>query len=349
MRLDSYSYSFQGQEHDDEVKGKGNSIAYRARFYDGRIGKFLSLDPKASSYPFMSPYCYAANNPILLIDENGEGPIIGWSVRSQKNEDGSIKIMVSLTVKRNIIVVNQSSMELTQAQGNEIARNIGSSYNGYIFTETFFENDAQDIGIMSEIHTLYNHLDGKDITLEVTVNQQTGTTSYVDDLSKVKDKHAVLVGIRDEVSDLDVGVNTVGLANSDNGDAVIVESSNISPRNMLQPGVDLKASKVSVHEIFHLDGADDLYETKNGVFVKDDNSLMGSARNNNTSLAEETIREIVKYYTSIAINAAGYLTGRKIYQTNENKERFTKLKDQSKIRHDASPNESNKQGLNDLD
>lgn len=71
---DDYRYGFQGQESDNEVKGEGNSYDYGARMYDSRIGKFLSLDPKAAAYPLISPYCYAANNPIYYTDENGQGP-----------------------------------------------------------------------------------------------------------------------------------------------------------------------------------------------------------------------------------------------------------------------------------
>lgn len=71
----SCRYGFNGMEADDEVKGGGNHLDFGARCYDSRIGRFLSIDPKADNYPFMSPYCYAANSPIFFIDENGEGPI----------------------------------------------------------------------------------------------------------------------------------------------------------------------------------------------------------------------------------------------------------------------------------
>ena len=71
-----YKYSFNGMEKDDEVKGSGNHLDFGARCYDSRLAKFMSLDPDAYKYPFMSPYCYAGNTPIQAIDANGEGPIV---------------------------------------------------------------------------------------------------------------------------------------------------------------------------------------------------------------------------------------------------------------------------------
>jgi RHS repeat-associated protein len=37
--------------------------------------RFLSLDPDEGKYPHLSPYCYAGNNPITLIDKDGRGPV----------------------------------------------------------------------------------------------------------------------------------------------------------------------------------------------------------------------------------------------------------------------------------
>lgn len=67
----SYRYGFNGKEKDDEAKGAGASYDYGFRIYDPRLGKFLSMDPLTSSYPWFTPYQFAGNEPISNIDLDG--------------------------------------------------------------------------------------------------------------------------------------------------------------------------------------------------------------------------------------------------------------------------------------
>ncbi|MCG2613738.1 RHS repeat-associated core domain-containing protein [Terrimonas sp. NA20] len=66
-----YRYGFNGKENDNEVKGEGNQQDYGMRIYDPRLGKFLSVDPLAKSYPWYTPYQFAGNKPIAFIDRDG--------------------------------------------------------------------------------------------------------------------------------------------------------------------------------------------------------------------------------------------------------------------------------------
>ena len=74
VSLESYKCGFNGKEKDDEIVGAGNSIHFEFREYDPRIGRFNSIDPIANNYPWQSPYAFAANNPVALIDVLGMGP-----------------------------------------------------------------------------------------------------------------------------------------------------------------------------------------------------------------------------------------------------------------------------------
>jgi len=66
-----YRYGFQGQEKDDEIKGKGNSLNYKFRMHDSRLGRFLSIDPLLRDYPWNSPYAFSENRVIDGVDFEG--------------------------------------------------------------------------------------------------------------------------------------------------------------------------------------------------------------------------------------------------------------------------------------
>jgi len=61
-------YTFSGKERDGET---GYSY-FGARYYNSDISIWLSVDPLSDKYPNLTPYAYCANNPIKLVDPNGE-------------------------------------------------------------------------------------------------------------------------------------------------------------------------------------------------------------------------------------------------------------------------------------
>ena len=61
------NYRFTGKEQDAET----GLYYYGARYYDSRLGRFLSVDPLAFERPALTPYNYVQNNPIMRIDPTG--------------------------------------------------------------------------------------------------------------------------------------------------------------------------------------------------------------------------------------------------------------------------------------
>jgi len=66
-----YRYGFQGQEMDDEVKGEGNSVNYKYRMHDPRVGRFFARDPMASIFSWNSPYAFSENRVIDGVELEG--------------------------------------------------------------------------------------------------------------------------------------------------------------------------------------------------------------------------------------------------------------------------------------
>ncbi|MBK9453193.1 MAG: RHS repeat-associated core domain-containing protein [Bacteroidetes bacterium] len=63
-------YRYNGKERDEE----SGLYYYGARYYAPWTCRFVSLDPLAGSMPDSSPNCYAANNPVVLVDVDGLAP-----------------------------------------------------------------------------------------------------------------------------------------------------------------------------------------------------------------------------------------------------------------------------------
>ncbi|MCJ8291350.1 MAG: M91 family zinc metallopeptidase [Flavobacteriales bacterium] len=89
-------------------------LDYRgARYYDGDIGRFLSLDPHASKYPSLSDYCYVAGNPIIFTDPDGKDIII---TNSYVDAESGERISFSVTYREGKLY-DKSGTEYTAQSG----------------------------------------------------------------------------------------------------------------------------------------------------------------------------------------------------------------------------------------
>ncbi|MCQ2275511.1 MAG: RHS repeat-associated core domain-containing protein [Bacteroidales bacterium] len=62
------NYAFLAKERDTET---GLSY-FGARYYSSNLSIWLSVDPMSDKYPSLSSYVYCADNPVKLVDPNGE-------------------------------------------------------------------------------------------------------------------------------------------------------------------------------------------------------------------------------------------------------------------------------------
>jgi RHS repeat-associated protein len=128
---DFYRRGFNGMEKDDELKGKGNSYTTEFRQLDPRVGRWLSVDPKTSEFPWQSPYVGMDNNPILLTDPDGrstETTIVG--------KNGKV-IDVLNDGKTDIVQFNDADETKWKGKGEELMK----TGKGKVVGQTIFWHD----------------------------------------------------------------------------------------------------------------------------------------------------------------------------------------------------------------
>lgn len=98
--LYSYTFGFNGQEKDNEIKGAGNSVNFKYRMEDTRLGRFFAVDPLARAFPWNSSYAFAENRVIDGVEFEGLEVVlvnptddkIIHEVGSKDNDENSINI-----------------------------------------------------------------------------------------------------------------------------------------------------------------------------------------------------------------------------------------------------------------
>ncbi|MBQ9311648.1 MAG: RHS repeat-associated core domain-containing protein, partial [Bacteroidales bacterium] len=76
------TYTFNGKEKDYE----SGFHYYGSRYYSSELSIWSSTDPMADKYPNLSPYNYCANNPVMLVDPNGEEIVISKNANKEQKE-----------------------------------------------------------------------------------------------------------------------------------------------------------------------------------------------------------------------------------------------------------------------
>lgn len=81
---DGYRYGFNGKEKESD--GSSDNYDFGARICDGRLGRWLLIDPERAKYPGLTTCSFCASSPVSTIDPTGGIIEIAYSATNKKGE-----------------------------------------------------------------------------------------------------------------------------------------------------------------------------------------------------------------------------------------------------------------------
>jgi RHS repeat-associated protein len=99
------NHTFSAKERDSET---GLSY-FGARYYSSDLSIWLSVDPQAAKYPHQSNYVYCSNNPLKVIDPNGEDE---WEI----DNSAARLLQVFIHTLTNPIIISQKRIHCMEIE-----------------------------------------------------------------------------------------------------------------------------------------------------------------------------------------------------------------------------------------
>ena len=155
----SYRYGFQGQEMDNEIKGEGNSVNYKYRMHDPRVGRFFAEDPLRGRYPWNSPYVFSENRVIDGTELEGlefnpiNSPFTAKSYMDLARETGTEKFVQDFTFTIVKNTANAVVSILHYAANNP--NHAGYGYSHDLKPPTQEEFEKYEVNLFQEVDPYY--------------------------------------------------------------------------------------------------------------------------------------------------------------------------------------------------
>ncbi len=121
---------------------------FGSRYYSSDLSIWLSVDPMSDKYPSLSPYAYCADNPIKLVDPNGEDIVILSSDGQNlyKYVDGKLfNAKTKEEYQGGDSFVDNAKSNLDKLSESKTGRTIIKDLQEAGYTATIFKNDAKSM------------------------------------------------------------------------------------------------------------------------------------------------------------------------------------------------------------
>ena len=181
----NWTFTFSAKERDSET---GLSY-FGSRYYSSDLSIWLSVDPMSDKYASLSPYVYCADNPVKLVDPNGEEVVLETIYKKDANGNDTKEIeRYNIRITGKIINTSRTRIN-TQEARDEIVSQIESSFSGVtkkgipVTTTADFEvvNSLQDVRKSDHLIILSNGVNlGNFDNPYGKVDQIGGRTAWVD-------------------------------------------------------------------------------------------------------------------------------------------------------------------------
>jgi RHS repeat-associated protein len=122
----NWTFTFSAKERDPET---GLSY-FGSRYYSSDLSIWLSVDPMSDKYASLSPYTYCADNPVKLVDPNGEEVVLETIYKKDANGNDTKEIeRFNIRITGKILNCSNKNIDMDQAR-NDIVNQIESSFSG---------------------------------------------------------------------------------------------------------------------------------------------------------------------------------------------------------------------------